>query len=226
MSLPTSPTLQQLYCLNASSSEFQDQLCNVFYGDEYRRCVQDLQGGDLVWLVDYLDKVRRYATLLHSQPKPLKALGGLDSSSPAFRKCLRELKTICGTGGMLPTSYTLLSHLLNIGSEPFASGGYGDVYEGTHNGSRVCIKRVRSYTSEDPKKAARVCHRRRGSSRSSCLINPIDLLPRGRNVEIFNTSKHLTPAGCHYYPLPAHFDLDAWRGPARVHQDEPRRRST
>ena len=158
MSSPTSPALQQLLRLNNSSSKFQDQISNVLYGEEYKQCVQNLQGDDLVWLVDYLDKVRRHVTLFCSPPKLLKALDGLDSSGPAFRKCLRELKTICGTGGILPTSYTLLSHLLNLGPEPFASGGYGDVYEGIHNNSRVCIKRVRSYTSEDPKKAARVCY--------------------------------------------------------------------
>jgi len=49
------------------------------------------------------------------------------------------------------------AELLNIGSEPFASGGFGDVYGGTTlNGSRVCIKRVRVYTKDPPKKAIKV----------------------------------------------------------------------
>jgi hypothetical protein len=56
---------------------------------------------------------------------------------------------------MLPTSYTISSHL-TINPEPFASGGYGDVYQGSLNGLRVCIKRVRVYTKDDPKKAERV----------------------------------------------------------------------
>jgi len=42
---------------------------------------------------------------------------------------------------------------LNIALEPFASGGFGDVYEGTLDGSRVCIKRVRVYTRDGPEKA-------------------------------------------------------------------------
>lgn len=42
--------------------------------------------------------------------------------------------------------------------DPFASGGYGDVYHGTVNGIRVCIKRVRMYVKEDPKKATKVCY--------------------------------------------------------------------
>ena len=152
MSSPTSPALQQLNRLNRSSPEFQDQLNNVIYGEEYRQCVQNLEGDDMVWLVDYLDKVRLHATSPHALPKPPKVLDGLDSSSDGFRKCLRELKTACGTGGTLPASYTLLPHLLDICPEPFASGGFCDVYEGTYDGSRVCIKRASSYTRE----AARV----------------------------------------------------------------------
>ena len=59
---------------------------------------------------------------------------------------------------MLPSSYTLSSDLINIDPEPFASGGCGDVYHGTLGGSRVCIKRVRVYTNDDPQQAAKVCY--------------------------------------------------------------------
>ena len=65
---------------------------------------------------------------------------------------------MCGEMGILPTSYTSSSYHLVIGPNPFASGGYGDVYEGTLEGSRVCIKRVRVYTRDDPKMASKVCH--------------------------------------------------------------------
>ena len=53
---------------------------------------------------------------------------------------------------MLPTSYTLsLSHL-NIGRQPVIWGDSDDVYEGTLDGSRVCVKRVRVYSKDIPKK--------------------------------------------------------------------------
>ena len=58
--------LQQLRRLDGFSSGFHDQVSNVLYGEEYRECVPNLQGDDLVWLVDYLDKVRRRVSLLHS----------------------------------------------------------------------------------------------------------------------------------------------------------------
>jgi len=70
MSSPTSSTLQQLHRLNRSSPDFHDKLCNVLYGEEYVQCVPNIEGEDLVWLVDYLDKVRRRVSLPHS---PLKS---------------------------------------------------------------------------------------------------------------------------------------------------------
>ncbi|KAF9644879.1 kinase-like protein [Thelephora ganbajun] len=136
---PSHPVLQKLYSLDRSLSGFHNQLSNVLYGEEYTRCVANLQGDDLVWLVDYLDNV----------------LDDLTPFSPAFRKCLRGLRSICKTRAILPTSYTLSADLLRVDSDPFASGGFGDVYHGTFNGSRVCVKRVRVYLKEDPKKAAK-----------------------------------------------------------------------
>ena len=62
MLFPSSPALQQLHHLNRSSPNFHHQLCNVLYGGEYSQCVPNLQGDDLVWLVDYLDKVCPYVT--------------------------------------------------------------------------------------------------------------------------------------------------------------------
>ena len=63
---------------------------------------------------------------------------------------------MCGIWGILPTTYALSSLPLLIGPEPFASGGYGDVYLGTLDGSRVCVKRVRVYARDGPEKAAKV----------------------------------------------------------------------
>ena len=49
--------LEQLRLFDSSSLDFHDQLCNVLYAREYRQWMLDLQGDDLVWFVDYLDKV-------------------------------------------------------------------------------------------------------------------------------------------------------------------------
>jgi len=63
MSSPSLPTLQRLQSLDRSSLNFHDQLSNVLYGEEYERCMPNLQHDDLVWLVEYLDKVRQTITL-------------------------------------------------------------------------------------------------------------------------------------------------------------------
>ena len=70
MSEPTLPALQQLHHLDRTTSGFHDQLSNALYGEEYQKCVPNLQGDDLVWLVDYLDKVRHYVAHPRSPPKP------------------------------------------------------------------------------------------------------------------------------------------------------------
>jgi hypothetical protein len=58
MTSPSNPALQKLRDLDKSLSGFHDQLSNVLYGEEYARCVANLQGDDLKWLVDFLDGVR------------------------------------------------------------------------------------------------------------------------------------------------------------------------
>ncbi|KAF9644868.1 kinase-like protein [Thelephora ganbajun] len=128
--------LEQLRRLNRSSSKFQDQVSNILYGQEYKQWAQGVQSDDLVGLVDYLDK----------------ALDALDPAGHGFRKCLRELRHICGARTILPTSYALSSSLLIISGQPVASGSSGDLYEGTLNGSKVCVKRVRVYSRDDPTK--------------------------------------------------------------------------
>lgn len=69
MTLPSSPALQRLHNLDRSLPDFGDQLRGILYGQEYIRCEKNLEGGDLVWLIDYLDKVRRSIAPFHP---PLK----------------------------------------------------------------------------------------------------------------------------------------------------------
>ena len=225
MSSPSSSTLQELHRLDRSSPDFQGQLSGILYGQEYVRCVPNLQGDDLVWLVDYLDKVRCYVALSpHSPLKLGQAPDHLDPTSNASRKCLRELRRICSTRAILPSSYMLSSDLINVNSEPFASGGYGDIYHGTLDGSSVCIKRVRVYTKDPPTKAIGVRYWRCRFPRPPSLTKLTDLLQRGCNVETLETPKHLTPPGCYHHSPPTRFKLDVWWGPAGIHPETPQRR--
>ena len=111
----------------------------------------------------------------------------------------------------------LSPHLLNVSPEPFTSGGFGDVYEGTLDGSRVCVKRIRVYTQDGPQKAARVRYQHLLFPRLPSLMKPTDLLSRGYNVETLDAPKHPTPTRCHYHTLPTYFKLDVRRGSAEIY---------
>ena len=47
----------------------------------------------------------------------------------------------------------------SLKDHPVASGGSGDVYEGTLDGLKVCVKRVRVYANEGVAKATKVRYR-------------------------------------------------------------------
>jgi len=126
----------------------------------------------------------------------------------------------------LPTSYIIPSHLLDIEPDPFASGGFRDVYHGTFDGSRVLIEHVRTYTRFDPQKATKVRYSRRRSPRSPSLTKLAELLPRGCNLEEVGTPEHPPISRCYHRPPPAHFESrDRWE-PAGIHQETPRCRPT
>ena len=91
--------------------------------------------------------------------------------------------------------YTLLSQLLNIDQDPFASGGFGDVYYGSLDGSRVCIKRMQVYMKDGPQKAVKVHYWRCRFPRLPPLTKSAGFLSRGCNVETVDTPKYLTLLG-------------------------------
>jgi len=64
------PFLQQLRDFDESSPGFHDWLSEVLYGEEYHQCVPNLRGDDLVWLIDYLDKVCHHVAFPHLPLKP------------------------------------------------------------------------------------------------------------------------------------------------------------
>ena len=150
------------------------------------------------------------STFISSLLKPAQALSSLDPTSPAFRKCLRELRNISGTRWILPTSYTLPLSVVSVGRQPVASGGSGrDIYEGSLNGLKICVKRVRIYSKDGPKKAIKVRHQRHRSPCLLLLMRLTDHLPGGHRVETFDTPKHSLTPGCHPHPPPAYIGMDA-----------------
>ncbi|KAF9647775.1 kinase-like protein [Thelephora ganbajun] len=120
--------------LDKFSPQFPDQLTSLLHGQRYRDYVADLQAKDSSRLVEYLDDV----------------LGTLQPTSLAFRTCLHELRTICGSWKILPQSHILPASLLSVAEQPIASRGSCDAYEGFFDNSKVCVKRLRVYSMEGP----------------------------------------------------------------------------
>ena len=85
---------------------------------------------------------------------------------------MRELRHICGARKTLPTSSALSSQVLLISNQPVASGGSGDVYEGSLNNLRVCVKRVRVYARDSSGEPPDVRHLRYYFGRLLLLMRP------------------------------------------------------
>ena len=221
--MASSRLLQELYALDRLSPEFHDNLSNILYGEAYKKCTPRLRDKDLVLLVDCLDKVRCRVPPFRSPLKLSQALDALDPANPGFRKCLRELRHLCGIRTVLPTSYIVSPSRLIIGGQPAASGGSGDIYQGTLDGEDVCVKRVRVYSKDGPKQATKVRHRRHFSPYRLLLTRHTDSLPGSCGVETLGTPKHRFPP--RYYPQtsPTHIRVDVWRGSDGIHQAKPRR---
>ena len=66
---PTPRALKRLRLPDKSSRDFGDQLNNILHGPEYVEWEKKLEGDDLVWFIDYLDKVRRHVIPPHSLPE-------------------------------------------------------------------------------------------------------------------------------------------------------------
>ena len=138
--------MQTLRDLDKTSPHFHNQLIDSLRGKAYQDVVSSLQGEDLVWLVNYLDNVSLHNVSSYPHSPLVQVLCETsDPSSVPFREPLDELEKICGVKNVLPEACTLSDSLL------------GCVYEGTFNGSKVRIRRVRTHPKGDPQKVKEVC---------------------------------------------------------------------
>ena len=83
-----------------------------------------------------------------------------DRTSVLFRRSLQELRNICSIKEALPKSCILRESLL------------GCVYEGTFDGTKVRIRRVKMCPRGDPQRVKKVCTRRHVSPVLRCLRIP------------------------------------------------------
>ncbi|KAF9789636.1 kinase-like domain-containing protein [Thelephora terrestris] len=125
--MSTSQVLQHLYSLDTSSPDLLRYLYYLIQNDDEDQYLSSLQGSELTRLVDFLDG----------------ALDVIPITDDVSRRCLHKLQAICGRHKILPSSYNIPGDLTIIDDDPVAFGGFSDVWEGTYDGKKVCIKRLR-----------------------------------------------------------------------------------
>ncbi|KAF9789176.1 kinase-like domain-containing protein [Thelephora terrestris] len=76
-------------------------------------------------------------------------LDGLDPAGQPFRKCLHILQKLCASKMMLPSSYEVSGKLSFNSTDAIAYGGFCDVYDGSLDLERVCVKRLRVSAAGD-----------------------------------------------------------------------------
>ena len=81
---------------------------------------------------------------------------------------MRELRSICESREIVPTSCIVSASTLIVDDLPFAVGGFGDVHQGILGDLRVCVARVRLYRGYTRAKNVRFFHH---YPLSRCLIN-------------------------------------------------------
>ena len=139
--MATANILRRLYSLDASSPHFCRNLHNLIQSDGEDHYSSDLQGLDLIRLVDFLDGVRVLSSLsLQLTEQAPQALAIIPTADDVSRLCLLKLRAICSHRGILPSSHIIAGGLTKLGDYPVASGNFGEVWEGEYDNTKVCIK--------------------------------------------------------------------------------------
>jgi hypothetical protein len=143
--MSTSQVLQHLYSLDTSSPDLLRYIYYLIQNDDEDQYLYSLQGSELTRLVDFLDGVRPPPSVSFPPltTQTLQALDVIPITDDVSRRCLHKLQAICGRHKILPSSYNIFGDLTINDDDPVASGGFSDVWEGTYDGKKVCIKRLR-----------------------------------------------------------------------------------
>ena len=141
--MATSQVLQHLYSLDASSPDIPLYLYCLIENDAQERYLAGLRGSELTRLVDFLEEVRALPSVIfRSMNRTVQVLDVIPNTDDVSRRCLHKLQDICNHHKVLPSSYIVSGDLVKAGSHPTTSGGFSNVWEGTYNHKKVCIKCV------------------------------------------------------------------------------------
>jgi len=127
---------------------------------DFAEVVLGLKEKDAGNLVDLLDQVCRSPGYLRppNNAHHDQVIGPIDRRNTQSTTLLRALGIICSVTTQLPCSAVLSDGLKKCGSMAVASGGFTDVWRGTHYTNTVAIKAFRTYPVQDLKEAKKVRH--------------------------------------------------------------------
>ena len=136
--------LHHLRTLDTSSLDFLRYLQCLIRHDKEDQYLTSLQGSQLTELVDFLDHVGALpSTLCLVTNWVLQTLSAISSNEEVSQQCLHKLQAICGHHAILPSSYIASGEIARLGDGPIALSAIADVWEGTHDGKKVIVKRLR-----------------------------------------------------------------------------------
>ena len=224
--MPTSEVLQHLYSFNTFSPEFSRCLDSLIQSDEEDHYLSSLQGPELTRLVDFLDRVRVLpsASFLPAYEKTLQALGIVPVTEDVSRRCLNKLQALCSHHGVLPSSHIISGGLVKAGDCAIAATNLSDVWEGTFNGAKVCIKSPR-ITLRDRQEIEKVSNRHTDSYLLKYTCWCVGILQGGDHVEKLEASKYRSLHRRHARSLTICVRVDAERRLDRLPRQKPGRES-
>lgn len=140
----TPQILQYLCSLRDLPPKLSDWLDRLIQSDEENHYLLNLQGSELTWLVDFLDRVRPLPSASFQLTKrTLQVLGVTSITDDVSRRCLRKLQAICSHNKILPPSHIISGGLHKIGNDTIGREDLANVWNGTFNGAKVHIKAPR-----------------------------------------------------------------------------------
>ena len=142
-----------------SPDDLSDALQTAFKQRElYNLYVYSLVGDTkrAMGLLEVFDKVRSVKYTFPRVGSQRRYIAQALQTTTYDATIFKRFRQLCGQTGLLPTSHTIPVTLIRTSEHPVASGGFGDVWEGTYNDKPVAIKALRVYRGEDIRKVRKV----------------------------------------------------------------------
>jgi len=116
----------------------------------------------------------------------------LSDLPPWYRtRTLRLLRSLCGSWGVLPTSYAFQGDVKLLDEHPFVPASrFVEVFRGESGGKMVAVKTLTKYLSEDPSRLKRVGIMSRCPLHSTQTNPCLAIVSGGRHLETHAPPKY------------------------------------